>query len=219
MTKEQWMWLASPLPLLALLACILLGYVILSTGLVDDTFVDRNRPDMLNQVDVASSSNPPDVKFLTDVLNGADWFVAAAAAERIGQLEQSGELRSEQMDVAVQSLFEALATGGHWWRFGWDREDPEFEQFRSAATEAASKFGLDALPTLLIATSSDSPFEREAACWITLNMLKGGSVDQTTLAEQGVLECIESLAWDDPDERVKAACASVHSAIVDLQSP
>jgi HEAT repeat protein len=219
MTKEKWVWLASPLPLLALLVCILLGYAVLSTGLVDDIFVERNRTRMLNQVEVASSSDPPNVEFLTDALNGADWLVAAAAAERIGQLKQSDELESEQVDAAVQSLFEALASGGHWWRFGWDRDEPEFEQFRGAATEAASKFGLEALPTLLSATSSDSSFEREAACWITLSMLTSNTVDQTTLAEQGILERVEDLARDDPDERVKAACASVHSAIANLQGP
>jgi hypothetical protein len=50
-------------------------------------------------------------------------------------------------------------------------------------------------------------------------MLTSNTVDQTTLAEQGILERVEDLARDDPDERVKAACTSVHSAIANLQGP
>jgi hypothetical protein len=201
------------------LTCVLLCYAVLSTGLVDDAFAARNRSGVLNRIEVASNSDPPDVEFLIDALSKADWFVAAVAAERMGQLGQSDKLESEQVDVAVQSLFEALASAGHWWRFGWDRDEPEFEQFRSAAIEAASKFGPEAIPMLLSATSSDSPFEREAACWTTLSMLKSGSVDRTALAKQGVLERIHSLAQDDLDERVQAACTSAQGAIRDSQSP
>jgi len=218
MTKAHWMWLTSPLLLLSSLACILLAYILLSIGFVDDTLVARNRSDKLSQVEVASSSDPPDIEFLTNALEGTDWFVAAAAAERLGQFWQSDK-ESEQADIIIQYLLEALASGGHWWRFGWDRDEPEFEQFRSAAIEAVSRFGPEVLPALMSALSSDSLYEREAACWITLNMLNDGSVDRTTLAEQNILERIENLAQDGSDERVKAACTSVQDAVSGSQSP
>ena len=204
---------------LALSGCVLFGYVVLSIGLVDDVLIARNHSAMLRRVKAASESDPPDIEVLTKALRGTDWFVAAAAAERIGQIRQSGDLEPEQTDVAVQALFEALAAGGHWWRFGWDMEEPEFAQFQGAAIEATARFGLEALPALATATDGNSPFEREAACWITLSMLKSGSVDRTTLVERDILERIEGLALNDPDERVKTACASVHRAIADSPGP
>jgi len=209
------MWLASLLLLLFPLGCILLAYVLLSAGFVDDTLITPNRSDMLSRVELASSSNPPDTEFLINALEGPDWFVAAAAAERLGQLWQSGKMESEQADVVIRSLLATLASGGHWWRFGWDGDEPEFEQFRSVAIEAVSSFGLEALPSLTNALSSDSPYEREAACWITLDMFKAGLVDGTTLAEQNILEYIGNLAQSDSDERVKVSCTSARDAVRD----
>lgn len=168
---------------------------------------------MLSRVELASSSNPPDTEFLVNALEGPDWFVVAAAAERLGQLWQSDKMESEQADIVIRSLLATLASGGHWWRFGWDRDEPEFEQFRSVAIEAVSSFGLEALPSLPNALSSDSPYEREAACWITLDMLDAGFVERTTLAEQNILGHIGDLAQSDPDERVKAACTSARDAV------
>lgn len=213
MTRAHWMWSASPLLLLFLLGCILLAYILLSAGFVDDTLITPNRSDMLSRVELASSSNPPDIEFLVNALEGPDWFAAAAAAERLGRLWQSDKIGSEQADLVIRSLLATLASGGHWWRFGWDRDEPEFEQFRSVAIEAASSFGLEALPSLTDALTSDSSYEREAACWITLDMFDTGLVDGTTLAEQNILEHIENLAQNDPDERVKAACTSARDAV------
>ncbi len=219
MTKAHWMWLASSLLLLSFLVCILLAYILLSAGFVDDTLIARNRSDMLSQVEAASSSDPPDVEFLINTLDEADWFVAAAAAQRLGQLWQSDKIESEQADVVIRSLLATLASGGHWWRFGWDRDEPEFEQFRSVAIEAVSKFGPEVLPALMNALSSDSLYEREAACWITLDMLNDGSVERKTLAEQNILEHIENLAQGDSGERVRAACTAVQDAVSDSPSP
>jgi hypothetical protein len=200
---------SKPLPLIfASLICILACYALLSIGIVDDVFIVRNRPDMLDRIEVASSTDPPDIEVLTDMLSEADWYVAAVAAERIGQLWQSNQLEPEQANVAISALFKALASGGHWWRFGWDRDEPEFEQFRGAAIEATAKAGPESLPWLLTATSSDSPFEREASCWIVFLIIKNNSVDQAALVEQGISQRIDDLAWNDPNRMVKAACVS-----------
>jgi hypothetical protein len=190
----------------------LVFYVLLSTGLVD-AFLTRNRQHVLNEIEVASSSNPPDIASLCRILRGPDWFLAAVTAERIGILWQSDRLESEQADIALRSLFDALASNGHWWRFGWDREDPEFHQFRSAAIEATGKFGPTALPMLLRATSSPHPLEREAACWIVFTMIEDGWVDHTTLAEAGILDGIRDLAKNDSESAVRESCLSVVTSI------
>lgn len=127
--------------------------------------------------------------------------------------QNSSKIESEQADIVIQSLLATLASGGHWWRFGWDRDEPEFEQFRGVAIEAVANFGLEALPSLTNALSNDSPYAREAACWITLDMLNAGLMDKTTLAEQNILEYIENLAQSDSDERVNAACTSARDAV------
>jgi hypothetical protein len=182
----------------AFLICIFACYAVLSIGIVDDVL----------RVEVTSSTDPPDIEFLTDMLGGADWYVAAVAAERIGLLLQSNELEPEQANGAIRALFKSLASGGHWWRFGWDKDEPEFEQFRGAAIEAIARSGPVSLPWLLTATSSNSPFEREASCWIAFLMLKNNSVDQAVLAKQGISQRIDDLAWNDPNRMVKTACVS-----------
>lgn len=92
MTRTHWIWSGSPLLLLFPLGCILLAYVLLSAGFVDDTLITPNRSDMLSRVELASSSNPPDIEFLVNALEGSDWFVAATAAERLGLLWQSDKI-------------------------------------------------------------------------------------------------------------------------------
>lgn len=220
MTRKQRFPLLLGLVLSALgfLISLLIGYVVLSTGLADYIYLEQARPRMLSQLETASHRNPPDIAPLVSALSGPDWFVAAVAAEQLGFLEQSGELESEQANAVLGPLFDALASGGHWWRFGWDRDEPEFEQFRGAAIEAVAKFGPDAIPLLLVATDSASPFEREAACWIALNMLRTGSVDQITLTEQGFLSRVAGLAESDSSERVRIACISAYSEMIS-QSP
>jgi len=164
---------------------------------------------MLNRVEIASNSNPPNVKYLISALSGPDWFVAAVAAERLGQLQKTGQLKPEQASVVLQSLFKVLASSGHWWRFGWDRDEPEFEQFRSSAIEAIAKFGPQVYPKLRVAVNSENSFEREAACWIALSMLRKELANQEVLVEQGVYERIEYLAQNDTNKGVQAACRNI----------
>jgi HEAT repeat protein len=200
------------------LICILVCYAVLSIGIVDEVFIVPNRPDILDRIEIASSNDPPDIEFLIDMLGGPDWYAAAVAADRIGSLRQSDKLKPEQASAATNALFRTLASGGHWWRFGWDRDDPDFEQFRGAAIKATAGFGATALPRLLAATASDSPFEREAACSVTLAMIKSNSIDRVTLSKQEIYEHIVSLAKSEQDENVKQACISVQDTL-NLQLP
>ena len=123
------------------------------------------------------------------------------------------QIRVEQVDFALDSLFQALAAGGHWWRFGWDREESEFQRFRGAAIEATAKFGSAALPMLWRAVRSHSPFEREAACWIVVSMVKDGSIDHAHLFEAGVLDGVRDLAKNDSDPAVRESCMSAVTRI------
>lgn len=219
MIKSHWSWRATWLLAGFLLICGLFAYILLSTGLVDEIFLARNRSELLLQVKAASHRTPPDIEFLIDALLGTDWLVSAVAAERLGRLWQSGEITSEHTDTIMLVLLHALASDGHWWRFGWDRDEPEFEQFRGEAIEAASSFGAEILPLLDNALRSDSPPEREAACWIIANLLDATSIDRTTLEKQDIVERIKNLAQRDRDDRVKAACASVWATIGTSSAP
>jgi hypothetical protein len=201
------------LALSGLLVCALASYVVLSVGLVDDVILAQDRNDVLERVEAASSSGPPNIEYLTDVVNGSDWYAAAVAAERIGLLWKSNRLDPGQADVALHSLFKALASGGHWWRFGWDKEEPEFEQFRGATIQTVAEFGSKAFPMLSVATDSDSPSAREAACWIALSMVKSDSTDQDALVAEGIPHRIENLAHNDPNDNVRAACISAQNSI------
>jgi hypothetical protein len=204
---------------LPLLVCVLLVYVTLVTGIVDDVFITRNREASVNQIELAIESDPPNIEYLIDALNGADWYVSAVAADRLGQLAESSKIDETQINIVIHSLLEALANNGHWWRFGWDREDAEYELFRSAAIEAVSKYGSEALPDVAQATNSDNHYEREAACWIVLTMFKHGWADQTDLANSNIPERIESLAQSDPNENVKSACMSAQKVLEALTTP
>lgn len=216
MTKTHWFWL---LFFLSLSICLPLTYLLLISGFVDDTFIVQNRANALDEVEMASESDPPNIETLVNTLNDPDWSVSATAAERLGQLWQSGNMENDQVDLVVHSLLAALASGGHWWRFGWDKEEPEYEQFRNRAIEAVSKYGAEALPALLDATNSNSPHEREAACWITFTMFKRGWADQANLTECGIFDRIENLAKNDSNENVKSVCFSARNSIAGLQSP
>jgi hypothetical protein len=204
------------IPLLALsglLICALTSFVVLSIGLIDDVIIAQDRNDVLGRVKAASSSDPPNIEYLTEVVNGPDWQAAAVAAERIGLLWKSNRLDPGQAEVALHSLFKALASDGHWWRFGWDKEEPEFEQFQSVTIQTVAEFGSKAFPMLSAATDSDSPSAREAACWIALSMVKSNSIDQDALVAEGIPHRIENLAENDPNENVRAACISAQNSI------
>jgi len=204
-------WSPASWGILIVLACIWVGYLILVSGLPDEVLIARYRAKTLREIEIAGNSDPPNVEVLTAALSGPDWFASAVAAQRIGELSHSEKLKSNQREIAIRSLVAALASGGHWWRFGWDEDEPEFEQFRGEAIEATSSFGQEALAAVNSALNGTSPLGREAACWIVLSMLKSGAVDQAILTKQGVSESIRQVARNDPHEGAKAACRSVQN--------
>ena len=76
---------------------------------------------------MARTAEPPDVNFLISHVRSRDWRVAAAATEYVGQLREEDKLTPEQADAAVEKLWKALAAGGHWWRFGWDTDEGDYD--------------------------------------------------------------------------------------------
>jgi len=196
--------------LVALVLCVSLSYVVTVTGLLDQVILDRRRGELLQQIALASGERPPDIVFLTQHMTDPDWFVAAAAAEEVGTLQSTQQLTPDQEITAMQSLLDALASSGHWWRFGWDRDEPHYQQFRGAAITAVSVFGSSAFDTLLAATYSGSSSEREATCWIVYEMAESGIVAGKELADRGILDRIETLATEDRDANVSYACNRVY---------
>lgn len=200
---------------ISLVLCVLLGYTGMATGLLDRILVTRRRSALLQQVDAARDERPPDLEFLTQALSDPDWFVAAVAAEHIRLLQQSQQLTEDQEVMAIQSLLEALSSGGHWWRFGWDRDEAQFEQFRGAAITTVSTFGPKALDGLLTATNSESPYQRKATCWIVLDMVSSGTVRKERLVERRILDRVYALAQNDRDADVRQVCSYVYDVAKD----
>jgi hypothetical protein len=194
------------------LACAVVAYACLSGGVVEFVLTSLCRNGMLDRVKVASEQTPTDMGALTDSLGGPDWYVAAVAAERIRELWLAGKLEPAQAESAVSSLLEAVASRGHWWRFGWDLEESDYERFRGAVIKAIAAFGSTAMPTLLQATVSRKPLAREVACWAALEMT-GADPTSKTLIERQVLPRAEHLAQHDPDPGVRIACSSLQRSM------
>jgi hypothetical protein len=199
--------------ILLLVLCVSLSYVVTVTGLLDLAILDRRRGELLQQIALASGERPPDIVFLTQHMTDPDWFVAAATAEEVGALQSTQQLTPDQEIAALQSLLDALASSGHWWRFGWDRDEPHYQQFRGAAITAVSVFGSSALDTLLAATYSESSSEREATCWIAYEMAESGIVGAKELADRDILDRIENLATEDRDVNVSYVCNRVYQRL------
>jgi hypothetical protein len=206
MSGRRWRLLS----LILLVGCSvgLMAYLTLSMGFWNRVFTGASQQESVNRVVSAGKSRPPDLVYLTNAVGHPDWHVAAIAAQQLKQLQQDGEIAPEQATFVISSLLEALASDGHWWRLGWDKDDPEFEQFRGAAIAATVEFGSAALPQLQTALESGKTPKQEAACWVVLGMIKRGYVDATNLNQQGIKGRIEQLAHDGTHEGVRAACTA-----------
>ena len=182
------------------------GYIFLSQGLIDGVLSEHFQDRQLSRLDMARTAEPPDADFLISRVGSRDWFVAAAATEYVGQLWEEQRLTPEQADAAMEKLWDAVAAGGHWWRFGWDLFEGDYDIFQGTALEVLAGFGNRDLPRLLAAGSSRSRFEREAFCWVAYLTLDGGTVSRTTLEQMGILQRVIDLVQNDPDSDVRYGC-------------
>ncbi len=202
---SQSLWKRSRLLIIVLIGLVV-AFACLSIGLVDGIVGLISRPHMLARLDIAVQADPPRVEYLFRAIRGGDWYVAAGAAERVAGLRREGRLQAAEGQVAVETLMEALSSRGHWWRFGWDREEADFEQFRSAAVDAVASFGQSALPSVEKALSTGNSSAREAACWILVTMLEQGLVDREAATAGPLGPRIKDLAAHDPEYGVRNAC-------------
>lgn len=77
----------------------------------------------LARVQRAAMVDPPDLRVLLRATRGWNWSVASAAAAKIGGLASAGALTEPQQLQAIGTLMRRLASGGVWWRLGWDRDE------------------------------------------------------------------------------------------------
>ena len=138
----------------------------------------------LERLDAAMQLEPPDVYVLRAALSSPDWAVAASAAESLGELWTEGRLDHAQVGPTIRSLFDVLGSGGHWWRFGWDQDEPEYNQFRGAAIDAISRFGNKAYPYVVEAVNRRNSYTRDAACRAARKMIVEERIDSSDFGEQ-----------------------------------
>ncbi len=195
------------------LPAVLAGYMGMSVGLPDALLVTPHRSEAVGTVDAAARAAAPDVDALCSALYSPDRVVAAHAATQLERLVKARALSSGQVDKAARNLVQALGRPGNWWRFGWDREEPEFEWFIRAATSAAAALGPDALP--YVAGALDSPLsdQREGACWVACIMGRNGTVPREALARAVGRDRITRMASRDAAEGVRAACRCARLAL------
>lgn len=203
-------WLRGVLLWAAILSVV---YVALSLGVIERAYGLVLRGAIQRGLVSAMAAEPPDVAYLLGSLRSPDWSIAAEAAEDLGRAWDAGRLPPEQNNLVVQSLLGALGRGGHWWRFGWDTDEPEFNQFRGAATYAVARFGDVALPSVAKALTNSNAKLREEACWILVAMLQMGKVSSATLVDQGISNVIATLARSDSHESVRAACSCADDSL------
>lgn len=192
---------------LILILTIFFGYIVLIQGWFDRIAITPHRTALLQTLNAASQEEPPNVVFIIDSLREPDWYVAAVAAEYIRLLHQSQKLTDSQEDLAIQALLEALGSKGHWWRFGWDREEAQFERFRGSAIAAVAGFGAESVDDVLASSYDGNSSQREAACWIVLEMAKDETVSIENLEQ--VLKHLDDLAEADRDLAVREVCSYV----------
>lgn len=138
--------------------------------------------------------------------------MAASAADDIGELWHLGLISQEQEPLIVRSLLDILGRGGHWWRFGWDEDEPDFNRFRGVATDTVARLGPAAVPAVIASLDSGQRDGREAACWILGSMLAQGALDVSEL-DPNVTGAIARIAQNDPCRGVRAACSYLYNEL------
>lgn len=137
-----------------------------------------NRDIQLEEVRKARSNIPVNTALLTDRLLSPDWYVAALAADALGEAQKSDRLTIPDRAIVISSLESSLARPQHWWRLGWDRDDAAV--FRGAVAYALAQFGSEAIPSIVRMLGEPDPQKQEGACYALVAMLD----DQVVTAEE-----------------------------------
>ncbi len=203
--KKRWSFWA-----LCFIGCIIVcvSFLLLSSGTIDKLILNHNRQDALREIEIASEVPYIDIDSLIDALDNPDWYVVAIATQKIGEIKDAGNLDSNKEDRVVSFLFKSLMRNGHWWRFGWDRDELEFQQFRAVSISVTAKFGISILQNIKKAVDGENPYEQETACWVMREMLQKDIVNSDILKDDGLYERISILATNK-NTGVQAACSFV----------
>ncbi len=192
-----------------ILLFIVIAYVILSVGVIESVLLIPNRSSKVHQLEMAVQFNPPDVDYVLEEISSPDWFVASTALHYLEDLRKSDALSIEQSNKALNVVFENLGERGHWWRFGWDKEEAQFNQFYSQVINTASAFGSDLLPWLQIASQDSNPLRREAVCKIIEQLPKDTVMEENDKFLESTREIVQNLASSDPSALVMSTCSRV----------
>lgn len=193
---------------------LVFAYIMLAFGIFDMIAIKPYRLTAASDVKQAGSKMPPDWDYLFKSLHSPDWFVATVTLAQIAEIQKSGDILPEMVDGILELLFANISEQGHWWRFGWDKEDPEFEQFHSQLIGTISSFYLeDLLPYLENYAKHGSPTQRETVCWIVGEIAKDANDQQQKTHYDKLYAIVDGLAQSDPAPKVKSTCSTIRSRL------
>lgn len=202
------------------ISCILIALVVTgvavytasSIGLFDHLYSAPRRKQAEWRLQLAENTCPPDVHGVVPAIMGPDWFVATLGAETAERLAQGTDLDEQARMQLLQGLMTMLSSGGHWWRFGWDRSEPEYGQFLGAAQSAVARFGAQAHPFLVAGLDSRNVHSQEASCWVILTMFKTQELPTDDLMSDLLLR-VRSRTSEETDQPAREACQRALNAI------
>jgi HEAT repeat protein len=157
----------------------------------------------------AMNENPPDVSYMLGVLRSPSWAVAMRAMSSLSTLISHDVISTEEEQLIAESLLHILAKKGHWWRFGWDLDEPEYHGFRETAVSTLSALGEVATEPLAEALDSRQKGKQEAACWVLANMVRTGRIDMDHAKATELLGRASQLTQSSPHENVRSSCSRV----------
>ena len=191
---------------LLVLVFLFFSFIVLSIGVIESVIFIPKRSSTIQQLDIAVQSNPPNVEYVLRKIDSPDWFVASVALDRVENLKKTGNLSVDQSNQALTIIFKNLGEKGHWWRFGWDKEEAEYNQFYSQIVSTTSAFSVDLLPFLQTTSNDSNPLRREAVCRIveqTFRDMIGKENDQFL---ETIRELVQRLAESDSNSSVVFTC-------------
>jgi hypothetical protein len=162
-----------------------------------------NRAIQLEEVRNARSTTPVDTDLLTNKLLSPDWYVAAVAADALGEAQKSDRLATQDKAMVISSLESSLARPRHWWRLGWDSDDSAL--FRGAVAYALAQFGSEAIPSIVRMLGETNPQKQEGACYALVAMLDEQVVTAEELDSQ-IRHQVNLLADTSKNDDVRDAC-------------
>lgn len=180
-----------------LIPAVFFGCLLVSCSAVELPSSESSRTLWTAKIEDAAEANPSNIQVLTEALFLSDWYIATMGAAKLGQLVERGRLEPSQATTVKESLNESLGRTGQWYLLRWDEEDPDYGAFRSAAIYALSRFGSDALSSIEKLMVFGNIKQKEAACWVLVE-LKADNVTIDVTTHNQLVRMIDSIASESP---------------------